>query len=98
MTLAVIIIYLVCMLGIGLYFSTKVKTNEDYLIGGFKLGILPMTGTYLATFFSALSLLGSVGLIYRTGIGGSWMPMAWALVPATATTVPPLIVILPPDP
>ena len=79
MTLAVIIIYLVCMLGIGLYFSTKVKTNEDYLIGGFKLGILPMTGTYLATFFSALSLLGSVGLIYRTGIGGSWMPMAWAL-------------------
>lgn len=79
MTLAVIIIYLVAVLLIGLFVSRKVKTNEDYLIGGFRLGILPMTGTYLATFFSALSLLGGVGLIYRTGIGGSWMPMAWAL-------------------
>ena len=79
MTLAVIIIYLVAVLLIGLYVSGKVKTNEDYLIGGFRLGIIPMTGTYLATFFSALSLLGGVGLIYRTGIGGSWMPMAWAL-------------------
>jgi sodium/pantothenate symporter len=79
MILAVIIVYLVAMLLIGFYASKKVETDADYLIGGFKLGIIPMTGTYLATFFSALSLLGGVGLIYRTGIGGSWMPMAWAL-------------------
>lgn len=79
MTLAVIVIYLVAMLLIGIIASKFIKNDEDYLIGGFRLGIIPMTGTYLATFFSALSLLGGVGLIYRTGIGGSWMPMAWAL-------------------
>ncbi len=79
MTLAVIIVYLVAMLFVGIFVSRKVQSNEDYLIGGFRMGLLPMTGTYLATFFSALSLLGGVGLIYRTGIGGSWMPMAWAL-------------------
>lgn len=79
MIMAVIVIYLLVMLAIGAYASKKVQTDEDYLMGGFKLGIIPMTGTYLATFFSALSLLGGVGLIYRSGIGGSWMPMAWAL-------------------
>ena len=79
MILAVIIIYLVAMLLIGFYASSKVKDDKDYLMGGFNFGIIPMTGTYLATFFSALSLLGGVGLIYRSGIGGSWMPMAWAL-------------------
>ena len=79
MILAVIIIYLIAMLLIGFYASSKVKDDKDYLMGGFNFGIIPMTGTYLATFFSALSLLGGVGLIYRSGIGGSWMPMAWAL-------------------
>lgn len=79
MILAVIIVYMLCMLGIGLWCSRKITSDEDYLMGGFKFGKLPMTGTYLATFFSALSFLGGVGLIYRTGIGGSWMPMAWAL-------------------
>ncbi len=79
MILAIILLYLAGMLGIGLWASRKVKSTEDYLMGGFNFGILPMTGTYLATFFSALSLLGGVGLIYRSGIGGSWMPMAWAL-------------------
>ncbi len=79
MILAIIIIYLLAMLGIGIWASRKVKDDADYLMGGFSFGIIPMTGTYLATFFSALSLLGGVGLIYRSGIGGSWMPMAWAL-------------------
>ena len=79
MILTVIVIYLVGMLLIGVWASKQIKDDQDYLIGGFRMGILPMTGTYLATFFSALSLLGGVGLIYRTGIGGSWMPMAWAL-------------------
>lgn len=79
MILAVIIVYLVGMLAIGLYASSKVKTAGDYLMGGYSMGIVPMTGTYLATFFSALSLLGGVGLIYTVGIGGSWLPMTWAL-------------------
>lgn len=77
--LVVIIVYLAAMLAIGFWASTKCKSDEDFLMGGFGFGVLPMTGTYMATFFSALSLLGSVGLIYRAGIGGSWMPMAWAL-------------------
>ena len=79
MILAVIIVYLLSMLGIGFWCSRQITSDADYLMGGFKFGKLPMTGTYLATFFSALSFLGGVGLIYRTGIGGSWMPMAWAL-------------------
>lgn len=79
MILTVIIIYLVGMLAIGFWASKKVKSDEDYLMGGFNFGKLPMTGTYMATYFSALSFLGGVGLIYRTGVGGSWMPMAWAL-------------------
>lgn len=79
MIFAVIIIYLSGVLLIGLYASSKVKTTGDYLMGGYSMGIIPMTGTYLATFFSALSLLGGVGLIYTVGIGGSWLPMTWAL-------------------
>ena len=58
MILTVIVIYLIAMLLIGVWASKQIKDDQDYLIGGFRMGILPMTGTYLATFFSALSLLG----------------------------------------
>ena len=77
MILTVIIIYLLGMLGIGFWASKKIQNDEDYLMGGFKFGLLPMTGTYLATYFSALSLLGGVGLIYRIGVGGPLSVPFW---------------------
>lgn len=79
MILAVIIIYLAVIVGIGVYASRFMKAPEDFLVGGFNIGAVAATGTYLGTFFSALSLLGGVGAIYVTGIAGSWFPMAWAL-------------------
>lgn len=87
--LTVIIIYLLVVLGIGIWAARQVKNNADYIMGGYRMGIIPMTGTYLATFFSALSLLGGVGLIYINGIGGSWMPMTWAL----GSAIGPIIAI-----
>ena len=78
MVLTIIVVYLLVVLGIGIYAGKKTKSPEDYLVAGHSLGIVPMVGTYLATFFSALSMLGYVGLLYAVGIAGSWLPMTWA--------------------
>lgn len=59
--------------------KSKVKTSKDFLIGGFSLGIIPLIGTYLSTFYSGASLMGGTGMIYRLGIAGNWWPLFYAL-------------------
>jgi SSS family transporter len=79
MVIGVIVVYLIVVVGIGIYVSRYAKTPADFLIGGHNIGLIAAVGTYLGTFFSALSLLGGVGGIYTSGISGSWLPMSWAV-------------------
>lgn len=64
---------------IGLIGSRRVKSGEDFLIAGGKLGYIPLFGTYLATYFSALSLLGWPADMYTFGISAAWIGIFWAL-------------------
>ena len=74
----VIIAYMAAVLIIGLYASRYVKSVRDYLIYGHRMGIIPLTFTYFATYLSAVSVFGFTGLIYRSGWSALWLPIIWA--------------------
>lgn len=60
------------MLVIGFLASKLVKTSEDYLVAGRRLGLAVTTGTFTATFISASSLTGGIGLAYLHGLSVQW--------------------------
>ena len=45
----IVIVYLLFMLWIGWYSSTKISTNTDFMVAGRRLGPLLMAGTLAAT-------------------------------------------------
>lgn len=45
----VIIVYMLAMIGVGLYANTKIKTTEDFVLGGRRFGVISLVGTIMAT-------------------------------------------------
>ncbi|MEW6082808.1 MAG: sodium:solute symporter family protein [Bacillota bacterium] len=78
MVLGIIIIYLLVVLYIGYWGMKQTRDVEDYIVGGHRLGILPSTGTYLATYLSAVSMLAGIGVVYNIGVAGAWFPIFYA--------------------
>lgn len=68
-----IVIYLLVMLGIGVYFSRKKMDHDDYFLGGNKLPGWALAFSERATGESAYMFLGAVGFIYVTGLSGIWI-------------------------
>lgn len=46
---AIVVVYLLFMLWIGWYSSTKITSNTDFMVAGRRLGPLLMAGTLAAT-------------------------------------------------
>jgi len=72
------ILYFVIYGIVGLLAARRVRTLEEYAVAGHKMGLIALTGTYFATFISALSFLGGIGGIYRVGISNVVYPIMWA--------------------
>lgn len=68
--LGYIVAYFAIMFGIGFYYFRKVKTADDYLIGGWNMGFWPIVGTIISTFCGAAVFIGWVGMGYNVGISG----------------------------
>ncbi|WP_232699963.1 sodium/proline symporter [Brevibacillus daliensis] len=68
-----VVIYLLAMLGIGVYFSRKKLDHDDYFLGGNKLPGWALAFSERATGESAYMFLGAVGFIYVTGLSGIWI-------------------------
>ena len=49
MVLVIVVAYLLLMLFIGWTSSKKIKTNEDFMVAGRRLGPILMAGTLTAT-------------------------------------------------
>lgn len=73
---AVVIIYLLVMLWIGWYSSTKITNNTDFMVAGRRLGPLLMAGTLAATEIGGGSSLGVV----QNGMSGFGMSAAWYII------------------
>ncbi|MEG1602559.1 MAG: sodium:solute symporter family protein [Cloacibacillus sp.] len=79
MFLAAIMIYLLALLAIGAWFSRRVKDSKSFLVADRALPWYVSTGTIVATFMGAGSLIGAAGLAYKVGISAMWMDIGGIL-------------------
>ena len=70
---AIVIVYLLFMLWIGWYSSTKITNNTDFMVAGRRLGPLLMAGTLAATEIGGGSSLGVV----QNGMSGYGLSASW---------------------
>ncbi|NND32834.1 MAG: sodium:solute symporter family protein [Saprospiraceae bacterium] len=80
MTLFALAVYLAAQFALGYYISRRIKTEEDYLIGGRSLGMGLATFSIFATWFGAETCIGASGRVYLDGLsGGTHDPFGYAL-------------------
>ncbi|MDO5435674.1 MAG: sodium/proline symporter PutP [Clostridia bacterium] len=79
--LVIFIIYLMFMLGIGIYFFVKTKNGgeKDYFLGGREMGPWVSALSAGASDMSAWVLMGLPGSIYALGIGQAWIAIGLAI-------------------
>ncbi|RJT95339.1 sodium:solute symporter [Arthrobacter frigidicola] len=73
---AIVVVYLVAMLGFGWWGKSRTRNASDYLVAGRRLGPLLYTGTMAAVVLGGASTVGGVGLGYTYGISGMWLVVA----------------------
>lgn len=72
--------YVALQLAIGVWVSRRVKTEEDYLLAGRRLGLPLVTLSVFATWFGAEAAVGSSGGVYGSGLfKASAEPLGYAL-------------------
>jgi len=73
-----IILYLIALVGVGVYKALSVKNSDDFMVAGRTLPWYILVGTLLATWIGSGSLFSGAGLGYRNGLSGLWMSAgAW---------------------
>ena len=61
-------LYVLSMLFVGVWVSKRIKTEEDYFLGGRSLGPFLATFSIFATWFGAETCIGTAGNVYRDGL------------------------------
>ena len=79
--LIIFILYLVFMLGIGLYFFLKLRSGneKDYFLGGRKMGPWVSALSAGASDMSAWVLMGLPASVYALGMGQIWIAIGLAI-------------------
>ncbi|MEM4810041.1 MAG: hypothetical protein QW249_05965, partial [Desulfurococcaceae archaeon] len=67
------------MLGIGVWAKKYIKTIDDYLLAGRRLGLVLATATLAATHYGGGFVLGGASWGVKYGIGGFWYGAACGL-------------------
>lgn len=76
--LAGVVLYLAILVGIGVYKSRMVKTQDDFMVAARKASALFLAGTLICTWIGSGSLFGGAGLAFRMGFSQLWMSAgAW---------------------
>lgn len=70
---AVLVVYNLIMIAIGVIASRRAGSQDDFLIGGHKLGPWVAGFAYVASTSSAWVLLGFSGFVYAEGVSALWM-------------------------
>src|SRR5210317_1091609 len=72
----VVFVYLISMVGLGIYLSRYVKNEEDYFLAGRSLNKWIIAGSIMSTNVAAVYLVGPAGAAYGGG-GVSTLLIAW---------------------
>lgn len=70
--LAAILVYLLALVGVGVYKGRGVRDSADFMVAGRTLPWFVLVGTLLATWIGNGSLFGGAGLGYRNGLASLW--------------------------
>ena len=81
MSLGIFLVFVLgtIMLIVGLWASKRIKTSDDYYVGGRNLGALVTICTQCATFVGGGMTLGWIGLGFRYGAASAWYGAPQAL-------------------
>lgn len=60
--------YLLAQIGFGVWFARRIKTADDYLVAGRRLGPVVVAGSVFATWFGAETCLTAAGETYERGL------------------------------
>ncbi len=66
-----ILVYVLIQIFIGLYLSRRIKSEDDFLVGGRRVSLFLVSFSLFATWFGAETCLGSSGAVYEQGLSGS---------------------------
>ncbi|MCA9840942.1 MAG: sodium:solute symporter [Cyanobacteria bacterium HKST-UBA03] len=78
--LTLLILFILLQLAIGWAAGRFIKSEQDYLLAGRNVGLIPATFSVFATWFGAEVVMGSSGAIARQGLsGGRADPFGYAL-------------------
>ncbi|MFQ6678316.1 MAG: sodium:solute symporter [Fidelibacterota bacterium] len=77
--LFIILLYLLTLIGVGIYKSNKIKTQADFAVAGRSLSPWILVGTMLATWIGTGSILGNAGKTYDTGMAALILPLGGTL-------------------
>lgn len=73
-----IVVYLAFLIGVSVYRSRKVKTQEDFMVAGRSVSVYFLVGTLVCTWIGAGSLFGGAGRAFRSGFSALWISAgAW---------------------
>ncbi len=72
MTLAVLIVYSVLIVALGLWVGRRVRTTDSFFVAGRGLGPILVFSTMFAANIGAGSTVGAAGLGYDAGLSGTW--------------------------
>ena len=76
--IAVVMTYVLLLLGVSVYKSRTVKTDEDFMVAGRGVPVYMLVATLVCTWIGSGSLFGTAGLTFRTGISELWFSAgAW---------------------
>ncbi len=76
--LIVVVGYLILLMGISVYKSFMVKSQEDFMVAGRSVSTARLVGTLLCTWMGSGSLLAGAGLAANVGFSELWMAAgAW---------------------
>jgi SSS family solute:Na+ symporter len=76
-----VVIYVLILIGVGVYKSRSVKTQDDFMVAGRKTSTFFLVGTLVSTWIGTGSLFGGAGLAFRMGFSELWMSAgAWVAV------------------
>jgi len=68
-------------MGVGIYKSRSIKTQDDFMVAGRKTSTLFLVGTLVSTWIGTGSLFGGAGLAFRMGFAQLWMSAgAWLAI------------------
>lgn len=76
-----VVVYVAFLIGVGIYKSRSVKSQDDFMVAGRKTSTFFLIGTLVSTWIGTGSLFGGAGLAFRMGFSQLWMSAgAWIAI------------------